>query len=83
MIFGVMYGASTMVLYAVLGSLGVPTFYDKLLQVPVLNLSVKAYRPDGASAIAATVRPRRARRRLTPRAGTWRTSVCGRLCSRS
>jgi hypothetical protein len=40
-IFGILYGLSTVVLYQVLGSAGLPTFYDKLLQVPLLNLSVK------------------------------------------
>jgi hypothetical protein len=29
-------------LYQLLGSYGMPTFYDKLLQVPLLNLSVRA-----------------------------------------
>ncbi len=38
--FGVLYGLSTVVLYVVLGRAGAPTFYDKLLQVPLLNLSV-------------------------------------------
>ena len=42
MIFGVLYGISTVVLYALLGMAGVPAFYDKLLQVPLLNLSVKS-----------------------------------------
>jgi hypothetical protein len=41
-IFGVLYGLSTVALYQVLGSMGMPTFYDKLLQVPILNLSIKA-----------------------------------------
>jgi hypothetical protein len=41
LIFGALYGLSTCALYAVLGHLGLPTFYDKLLQVPVLNLSIK------------------------------------------
>jgi hypothetical protein len=41
-IYGAMYGLSTVALYWVLGSAGMPTFYDKLLQVPLLNLSVKA-----------------------------------------
>jgi hypothetical protein len=40
-IFGVLYGVSTIALYALLGNLGVPTFYDKLLQIPILNLSIK------------------------------------------
>ena len=39
-IFGVLYGLSTLALYALLGHMGLPTFYDKLLQVPVLNLSI-------------------------------------------
>jgi hypothetical protein len=40
-IFGVLYGLSTVMLYQLLGSAGMPTFYDKLLQVPLLNLSIK------------------------------------------
>jgi hypothetical protein len=41
-IYGVLYGLSTVGLYELLGRAGMPTFYDKLLQVPLLNLSVKA-----------------------------------------
>jgi hypothetical protein len=41
-IYGVLYGLSTVGLYQLLGAAGMPTFYDKLLQVPILNLSVKA-----------------------------------------
>jgi hypothetical protein len=41
-IFGALYGLSTVALYELLGSAGMPTFYDKLLQVPLLNLSIKA-----------------------------------------
>ncbi|MGB6942162.1 MAG: hypothetical protein WBE37_07205 [Bryobacteraceae bacterium] len=40
-IYGALYGLSTVLLYRLLGSFGMPTFYDKLLQVPVLNLSVQ------------------------------------------
>ena len=40
-LFGVMYGLSVVGLYELFGSLGMPTFYDKLLQVPLLNLSIK------------------------------------------
>lgn len=40
-IYGALYGLSTVGLYELLGRAGVPTFYDKLLQVPFLNLSVK------------------------------------------
>jgi hypothetical protein len=41
LIFGALYGASTMILYHVLGTMGLPTFFDKLLQVPLLNLSIR------------------------------------------
>ena len=39
-IFGVLYGASVVGLYWGLGKLGAPTYYDKLLQVPIMNLLV-------------------------------------------
>ena len=41
-IFGMIYGLGNILLYAVLGRLGIPTFYDKLLPVPIMNLSIKA-----------------------------------------
>jgi Na+-translocating ferredoxin:NAD+ oxidoreductase RnfD subunit len=41
-IFGVLYGLGVFALYAVLGAFGLPTFYDKLLCVPFLNLAVPA-----------------------------------------
>jgi len=67
-IFGALYGMSTVVLYEVLGRAGLPTFYDKLLQVPLLNLTIQ--RLDRAvrggwlrrldpSAIGRTLAPRR------------------------
>lgn len=40
-VFGVLYGVGVFGLYALLGGIGIPTFYDKLLCVPLLNLSVK------------------------------------------
>jgi hypothetical protein len=39
--FGALYGLSTVALYYLLAWAGLPTFYDKLLQVPLLNLSIK------------------------------------------
>ncbi|MBC7985020.1 MAG: hypothetical protein H7Y02_14325, partial [Candidatus Obscuribacterales bacterium] len=39
-IFGALYGLGVFGLYALLSALGAPTFYDKLLCVPLLNLSV-------------------------------------------
>ena len=41
-IFGALYGVSVWVLYAAFQPLGIPAFYDKLLCVPLLNLSVRA-----------------------------------------
>jgi hypothetical protein len=41
LIFGVLYGLSTVALYYLLWLAKLPTFYDKLLQVPLLNLSVQ------------------------------------------
>jgi len=41
-LFGLLYGFSVFVLYTLLEALGSPTFYDKLLAVPILNLSVIA-----------------------------------------
>lgn len=41
-IFGAAYGAGVFALYGLLESQGAPTFYDKLLCVPFLNLTVRA-----------------------------------------
>jgi hypothetical protein len=41
LVFGAMYGAGVFALYSLLGAIGAPTFYDKLLIVPLLNLSVQ------------------------------------------
>ena len=40
--FGVLYGLSVIALFGLLESAGIPTHYDKLLAVPVLNLLIKA-----------------------------------------
>ena len=41
-VFGSAYGVGVFGIYGLLGWLGAPTFYDKLLCVPVLNLTVRA-----------------------------------------
>ncbi len=41
LLFGALYGLGVLGLYAMLGSAGVPTHYDKLLCVPLLNLSIR------------------------------------------
>jgi hypothetical protein len=40
-VFGGLYGFANFVLYLVFQRVGIPEFYDKLLPVPVLNLSVQ------------------------------------------
>jgi hypothetical protein len=40
-LFGALYGVGVFVLYTILANAGAPTFYDKLLCVPLLNLSVR------------------------------------------
>ena len=42
LLFGLLYGSGVFVLYTLLGVLGAPVFYDKLLCVPLLNLAVPA-----------------------------------------
>ena len=41
LLFGAMYGGAAFGLFGLFGWLGVPTFYDKLLPVPALNLTVR------------------------------------------
>ncbi len=66
LVFGILYGASIVVLFGVLERAGIPTHYDKLLAVPVLNLLIKAI--DGAARSAALRRldPAMLGRALTP-----------------
>ena len=66
-IFGVLYGLSTVVLYQLLGSAGLPAFYDKLLQVPLLNLSIKAIDRAAQSSVLRRLDPSTIGRSLAPR----------------
>jgi hypothetical protein len=52
-VFGGLYGAANFVLYSVLTDFGVPEFYDKLLPVPILNLSVPLIERFARSSFAA------------------------------
>ncbi|HEY2859407.1 MAG TPA: RnfABCDGE type electron transport complex subunit D, partial [Terracidiphilus sp.] len=49
LVFGALYGASVFVLRGALVWLGIPPFYDKLLCVPVLNLTVQHLDRIGAT----------------------------------
>ncbi len=59
-IFGAGYGAGIFALVPILEGLGAPVFYDKLLCVPLLNLTVRALdrASDALSARFARQRPR-------------------------
>lgn len=66
-VYGALYGLSTVALYELLGRAGMPTFYDKLLQVPVLNLSVKAIDAAARSRWLRVLDPASLGRALLPR----------------
>ena len=66
-IFGALYGLSTVALYQLLGSAGMPTFYDKLLQVPLLNLSIKGIDRVARSRLLRAFDPAALGRSLAPR----------------
>ncbi len=40
-LFGVTYGLGVVLLFGLLGYLGAPTFYDKLLAVPLMNMAIQ------------------------------------------
>jgi len=66
-IYGVLYGLSTVLLYQLLGSHGMPTFYDKLLQVPFLNLSIIGIDRLARSRFLRGLDPTKLARSLAPR----------------
>ena len=66
-IYGVLYGLSTCVLYELLGLAGMPMFYDKLLQVPLLNLSVRGIDRAARSKVLRGLDPGAIGRLLSPR----------------
>jgi hypothetical protein len=63
----VLYGLSTVLLYELLGAFGMPTFYDKLLQVPLLNLSIKQIDRAVRSSALQRFDPARLGKSLLPR----------------
>jgi hypothetical protein len=65
--YGVLYGLSTVLLYDWLLRAGMPGFYDKLLQVPLLNLSVKQLDRLARSPLLERIDPSAWGRALVPR----------------
>ena len=66
-IFGVLYASSVVALYVLLDRLGLPTFYDKLLSVPLLNLSIQAIDRAARSNLLKRFDPGELGRSLTPK----------------
>jgi hypothetical protein len=66
-VFGMLYGLGTIVLYALLRQAGIPAFYDKLLPVPILNLSVRVIDRMARSPSLRWLDPARFGRSLPPR----------------
>jgi hypothetical protein len=65
--YGVLYGLTTVLLYDWLLRAGMPGFYDKLLQVPLLNLSVKLLDRLARWPVLQGVNPASLGRALVPR----------------
>ncbi|HEY7171007.1 MAG TPA: hypothetical protein VH417_09195 [Vicinamibacterales bacterium] len=66
-IFGIVYGLSTVALYALLTRAGVPAFYDKLLQVPLMNLSITLIDRAARSPLLRRLDPSPLGQHLAPR----------------
>jgi hypothetical protein len=65
-IFGFLYAAGIIVSYVLLGWMGAPTLFDKLLPVPILNLLVRRIDAVAAWKPLAAVDPARIGRGLSP-----------------
>jgi len=63
-LFGIIYGLFTTAMFVFLGRAGIPTFYDKLLPVPFMNLMVR--RIDRLVASMPALDPGRIATGLTP-----------------
>ena len=71
LIFGMLYAVFTTVLYVILVSSNVPTFYDKLLPIPILNLMVRAIDRFAAWKPMWRLDPTRLAPSLSPRARSF------------
>jgi hypothetical protein len=65
-IFGILYSAGIAASYVLLGAIGAPTLFDKLLPVPVLNLLVRRIDALAAWKPLAALDPSRIGRSLSP-----------------
>jgi len=67
LIFGVLYASGVIATYVAFDRLGLPTFYDKLLPVPLLNLSIRAIDRAARSNLLKRFDPAAIGRTLAPR----------------
>ena len=67
LIYGMVYALSVIALYGALGAVGAPSFYDKLLAVPVMNLLIQAIDRIVRSTVHVRLEPKALGRRLTGR----------------
>jgi tetratricopeptide (TPR) repeat protein len=67
LLFGVLYASGVIAIYVVFDRLGLPTFYDKLLPVPLLNLSIRAIDRAARSNLLKRFDPAAIGRTLAPR----------------
>jgi tetratricopeptide (TPR) repeat protein len=65
--FGVLYASGVIAIYVLFDRLGLPTFYDKLLPVPLLNLSIRAIDRAARSNFLKRFDPSNLGRALAPR----------------
>ncbi len=65
--FGIIYGLANVLLYDLLGRAGIPSFYDKLLPVPLMNLSIKLIDRVASAGWLKRIDPARIGRSLAPR----------------
>ena len=66
-IFGMLYGLSVVAIFGLFSRAGEPTFYDKLLAVPVLNLMIQGIDRVARSSVLKRFDPAALGRRLTAR----------------
>lgn len=75
LVFGAMYGVTVLFFYWLLERFGMPSFYDKLLGIPLCNLSVQALDKWARSLQWKKVKASPAFQRLTAHVNSWEMGV--------
>ena len=76
-VFGIIYGVGVIAIYAILLQNRIPTFYDKLLPVPIMNLMIQVIDRVSVSGLLGRLNPARflpdgaPRRRYAITASAW------------